>query len=64
MFTNLLIVVAAGLLSVVISPALGLVLMSFWHRPLHAMTDAFTTTGTILKEGAGIMPGGCGCPRR
>lgn len=20
-------------------------------------------TGTILKEGAGIMPGGCGCPR-
>nr|WP_231591341.1 hypothetical protein [Saccharothrix sp. ST-888] len=20
-------------------------LMSFWHRPLHAMTDAFTTAG-------------------
>ena len=22
-----------------------------------------TATGMILKEGAGIMPGGCGCPR-
>ncbi len=25
--------------------------------------SASTATGTILKESAGIMPGGCGCPR-
>ena len=25
--------------------------------------SASTATGTILKEGAGITPGGCGCPR-
>ena len=27
--------------------------MSFWHRPLHAMTDAFTTAGfriTVISE--------------
>ena len=32
-------------------------------RRLSVSFPVVRPTGTILKEGAGIMPGGCGCPR-